>query len=154
KFIQSIHGRRSRMTVFIWEGESIDFRCERTESKLIRFHFAGHTHGQQSPSVEGMFEYDHAFTLCMMTCDFHRIFYCLGAAICNHRFLGKGAGRDAVQFLRKLDIRFILRDAETGMSESLQLIRSRLNDLRVSVSDVHSSNAAGEVDHYVSVDVG
>src|ERR1700722_17098597 len=47
---------RAPVTVGIWN--SINFRRERLETRLVGVRLAGQGHGQQSPAVKGVFEAD------------------------------------------------------------------------------------------------
>ena len=64
----------------ITKRHSIDFGRKRPETQFIRFHFARHGHGQQRPTVVGVFKHDNRRPFGMISGDLDSVLDRFGPA--------------------------------------------------------------------------
>ncbi len=115
--------------------------------------FAGERHGHHGAAVKRVFEADDSLALCVGARDLYRVFDRFRAAIHQNGFLGEIAGRQRIQFLRKLDVFRVGRYAEASVQKGVDLLAQRSDDARRAMADVEHADAAREIQEAIAVNV-
>ena len=103
--------------------------------------------------MEPCVERDHGRAAGRDSCDLDRILDCLGARVEERGSRRAGERDDPTEPLGELDVHGVRHDREVGVDELGRLLLDRLDDARVAVAHVADTDAAGEVDERVAVDV-
>src|SRR3989304_2799962 len=100
-----------------------------------------------------MLEAEHRLAAGRCAGNLHGVLYRLGAAVREHRLLGKAAGGERVQPLRERHVRLVHRHMEAGMQVALELPADRVDDGGMAVPDGEDPETSGEVDVLTAVHV-
>src|SRR5712692_574922 len=120
---------------------------------LIRLDFSGHRHRHQGTSMISIVESDNGRSPCGITGDLDRVFDSLCAAVQKDRFLLEIAWSQVNETFGESNIRFVHHHAKAGMREIGRLFCNGPGDLWPSMSNIHHTDAACEVDIAIAINI-
>src|SRR5437588_3957261 len=139
--------------ITVGERDAVHLARERLETCFIRMRLAGEGEGHHGAAMKSIFESNDGGAPGISPGNFHGILDRFGAAADKQSFLGKVPGRQFVQALRQAHVAFIGRHLDTGMQEALRLLFDGLQYTGGAMADVDASDAAGEIDEAVPVNI-
>ncbi len=122
------------------------FAGKGSKARFVGHDLAGQAQGQVGAAVVAAGESNHARALGVGAGDFDGVLHRFGASGQQQAFLGKVAGRQAVEAFADFHIGLVSHHLEAGVGVKLQLGLDRVNDGWVQVPGIQHGNAAGKVD--------
>ena len=147
--LERVLGRHA--AVGVRERHAVDLGRERAEARLVGVHLRGQREREHRAPVERAVERDHRRAARVGARELDGVLDGLGAGV-EERGLDRPRDRHALaQALGELRVRLVGDDREIGVSEPVELLVRRRDDVRVAVPDVQAADAASEVDERVPI---
>src|SRR5262249_40367856 len=102
---------------------------------------------------EGIFKTDNGRPARVGARNLNRVLDGLSTRVHKHGLLGKIARRNFVQALSESDVSLVGKYVEAGMQEAIELPANGFHHAGGAVPCVEASDAAGEIDHAIAIDV-
>ena len=114
---------------------------------------AGESQRHHGAAVECVFKGDDAGTLGVGARDLHGVLDRLCATIYEDRFLRELSGSHFIHAFREADVTLVRRDLHAGVEEFVDLVFYSFDDRFLAMADVEASDAAGEIEVAIAIDV-